>query len=90
MTKNCGDCKFCIFKDHGYSNYTVEGTDMYCAKDKHPEAPFDRFYGEDYRLEFAKNCPSFTEGTSIEMDVDEENYDGLSQEQKEIYYNAMW
>ena len=56
---HCGGCKFCVFKDHGYSNYTVEGTSFYCGKNLHPESGFDRWYGEDKRLEYAQECTGF-------------------------------
>ena len=83
--KNCENCKFCIFADNGYSNYTVEGTDFICAKKAHPDGVFDSWYGEDKRLEFAEKCPSFEEGEPVEMDVDMENLDELSAEQLEIW-----
>ena len=51
--RTCEGCKFgCLF-DFGYSNYTVEGTEFFCAKSLHPDGHFDRFYGEDKRLEYA-------------------------------------
>lgn len=83
--KTCLGCKFCICQDVGYSNYTVEGTDFLCAKKLHPEGRFDRWYGEDPRLKFAQKCTGFEHGEPIEMDVGHENYDGLTQEQKEIF-----
>ena len=33
---SCVGCKFLYVMDSGYSNYTVEGADVYCAKDKNP------------------------------------------------------
>lgn len=87
--KSCNDCKFGIFKDHGYSNYTVEGTNFTCALKKHPDVTtpegFDRFYGEDARLNYANECPEFFVGDSIHIYVEEDNEADLTSEQKEIY-----
>lgn len=87
MTKTCMDCKFSISEDYGYSNYTVEGTQFFCGKHAHPEAPFDRFYGDNPKLKFAETCTEFEEGQGIDMDCDGENYADLTDEQKEIYNN---
>lgn len=83
--KSCNKCKFAVFQDYGYSNYTVEGTNFECRKNAHPEGDFDRFYGVDERLNYAEKCEGYVEDESIEMDCDRENYDDLSQEQKDIY-----
>ncbi len=80
--RSCDDCRHCFNVDYGYSNYTTEGTEIYCEIDAHPDAPFDRFYGEDPRLNFASRCKSFSEGEGISMDVDREQYDDLSPEDK--------
>lgn len=85
----CNECKFAIFRDHGYSNYTVEGTHFTCAIKKHPgvtdENGFDRFYGEDERLKYALTCAEFSQGDAIQIDVDEDNVKSLTPEQTEIY-----
>jgi hypothetical protein len=86
MTKKCDNCRFCILEDHGYSNYTVEGTYVYCAKKLHPEDGFDRWFGEDKRLEFAEKCPEFTSGAPVSLDVDGENE--LDASEREVV--AMW
>lgn len=70
--KSCKNCENAIFQDEGYSNYTVENTSFNCAEFKHPEAPFDRFYGEDEKLNFAEQCDVYVFGTPIELDVDGE------------------
>ena len=72
--KTCNACKYAIFKEEGYSNYTVEGTTFYCFKQRHPEAPFDRFYGDDKRLNYAQLCISYRHGQPIDMDVDQTDY----------------
>ena len=83
----CGDCRFACFVDYGYSNYTIEGTEFYCAKKAHPDGHFDRFYNEDKRLNFAAKCKKFKAGKCIEMDVEEEGLSDLTPDQTEIYKN---
>lgn len=73
MTKSCNTCKWALFVDHGYSNYTVEGTTFHCQLNKHPDCPFDRWYGEEARLEHAEKCPDYEHGNPIELDVDNED-----------------
>ena len=73
MSRNCGECRFALFEDYGYSNYTTEGTTFYCLRNAHPSDGFDRFYGRDDRLGYAAQCASFSEGEPVEMDVDGEN-----------------
>ena len=46
MSKNCSDCKHSVLVDYGYSNYTVEGTNVYCIKKLHPNPGFDNWYGD--------------------------------------------
>lgn len=70
--KNCSKCIYAIMRDHGYSNYTVEGTTFICSKALHPEGSFDRFFGENPRLDFADQCSGYEEGEPVELDVDGE------------------
>lgn len=79
---SCNDCQFAFFADYGYSNYTVEGTDFFCTIGRHPKDGFDRFYGEDNRLDFAKECKCFVRGAPITMDVDHEDETELTESQK--------
>ena len=70
--KKCSDCKYRLAQDWGYSNYTVEGTTFNCLLEKHPEMPFDEFYGEDKRLDFAEKCDGFSRGEGVFIDCDRE------------------
>ena len=79
---SCSDCQFALFAAFGYSNYTVEGTEFFCTIGLHPEDGFDRWFGEDGRLSFAKECRGFTEGQPIELDVDLEAEADLTEGQK--------
>ncbi len=69
----CTDCKFCILRDNGYSNYTVEGTDIECLLDMNPAFPADHFYGEAAELDFANICPRFKAGDLMGVDVENEH-----------------
>lgn len=82
--RTCDNCKFAYLEDHGWSNWTVEGTYVHCLLDLHPAAPFDRWYGEDSRLRFAERCTAFTKGSPARLDVDREEYDDLSDEHKAL------
>lgn len=66
----CTDCKYCLQEDYGYSNYTVEGTTVSCLLGKHPYSSFDRFYGEEPKLDFATDCAWFKLGNGVCIDVD--------------------
>lgn len=83
--KSCNDCEFALFNDYGYSNYTVEGTEFFCTLNFHPADGFDRFYGEDKRLDFADQCVMFTPGEPISMDVDRENLPDLTPRQRALF-----
>jgi len=75
MASRCVDCVYCVAVEYGYSNYTVEGVNAYCAKELNPEMPFDNWYGEDDRHKFAENCPSFIHGAGVLIDCEQEDKD---------------
>lgn len=85
LLPTCNDCKYAIFEDYGYSNYTTEGTTFSCSKKLNPNGEFDRWYGKDDGLKFAAQCPGFVAGEAVKMDCDHENESELTPEQKEIY-----
>lgn len=72
MSRSCNTCRYALFEDYGYSNYTVEGTSFSCLKKAHPEDGFDRWYGQDKRLDFGQDCATYAFGDPVEMDVDGE------------------
>jgi hypothetical protein len=74
MEAKCSGCARCILVDYGYSNYTVENTEVNCSILLNPDAPFDRFYGEDKRDNFAELCESFVAGEPAYVDVDEQDF----------------
>ncbi len=61
--KSCDDCKFCVYQDHGYSNYTVEGTNISCLADMFDDT-------DSYSLGMASTCQYFNEGDHWSLDVD--------------------
>jgi hypothetical protein len=85
--KSCENCKNCILHDYGYSNYTVEGTNVICSKSVHPNGEFDRFYGTDLRLNWAESCPQFEAGEALILCVDYELSE-YSPEEQEIIKQA--
>ena len=79
---SCNDCEFAAFMDYGWSNWTVEGTNFLCMKGAHPDGEFDRWYGEDGRLEFAALCEQFAAGQPFYLDVDQQTLDEATPAQK--------
>ena len=68
MKQSCNNCRYAVLKDFGYSNYTVEGTEFSCAIQLHPDGSFDRWYGQDARLNWGSECAgvhAFIVGTAI-------------------------
>lgn len=87
MTRTCDDCRFNVCQEGGYSNYTVEGSTFICAKKAHPAGEFDRFYGEDKRLQYGADCPSFEAGEGLTIWV-EGGHEDFTPEQQEVY--ELW
>lgn len=85
VKRSCNDCEFALFNDYGYSNYTVEGTEFFCTLNFHPADGFDRFFGEDKRLNFADECAMFTKGEPISMDVEREELSNLTPKQRALF-----
>jgi hypothetical protein len=75
--KSCVGCKFLYSHDRGYSNYTVEETEMICAKDRNSKLPADVPY--DWKQEpdnwphtNESRCDLYAAGPFIRLDVDGE------------------
>lgn len=79
----CDNCKFCVYRDYGYSNYTVEGTNKECGRGVH--GPFDNFYqtAPEYK-NIPYPCPEWASGEPLYLDVDGEVWESLTEEEKEI------
>ena len=89
MSRFCSECRYAVLVDYGYSNWTVEGTNLYCAKKLHPNDGFDHWYGENNEVRFADNCSGYVSGAPVLVDVDGEAMDGMSEDEREIYQMAF-
>ena len=77
--ERCTNCKFFLAVDSGYSNYTVEETELDCLKGLNKRLPAT----ESYRFEteqsdvnaFAEECNYFSSGEGTYIDVDREDGD---------------
>jgi len=85
MSRICSECRYAVLVDYGYSNYTVEGTNLYCAKKLHPNDGFDHWYGENKEVRFAENCSGYVSGAPVQVDVDHEAFNDMPGEELEIY-----
>src|SRR5580765_309657 len=72
--RTCENCRYCLLADHGYSNYTTEGTYVYCLLRLHPDPGFDRWYLRDARLDYALQCDRYLQGEPVHVDVERENF----------------
>ena len=69
--EDCRTCRFAIFAEEGYSNYTVEGTNFYCAKGTHPEDGFDAWYKESLpNYVFGLTCSDREKGEPVGICVE--------------------
>lgn len=69
--RSCSDCQFCVYQDHGYSNYTVEGTSISCLVNKFEE--IDE-YSDRNTLGMATDCEYFNQGNHWDLDVNGESF----------------
>jgi len=88
--KKCSTCRYAFTVDVGYSNYSVEGTDLYCVADVFPDQGVDVYYDAEPSLEFAEQCDWYTyTDKQVAFDVDFEDnwgmyFDGVSPTRKLI------
>lgn len=78
IERTCATCLLCLRQDEGYSNWTVEGTALWCLAGLNPALDGS---GEPWRepspelaaaLDVALTCPKYREGAPAWMDVDQE------------------
>lgn len=76
---SCAKCKYLYFHDRGYSNYTVEETEVNCALDRNsnllhaPHVPYDWMVGneDNWPMTNASRCEMYEETTDpVHFDVD--------------------
>lgn len=75
---SCIGCKFLYAHDRGYSNWTVEDTEIICALALNPALPASEPYDwkqEDDNWNATKNgrCSRYATGPRVRLDVDEED-----------------
>ena len=78
MDNSCIGCKFLCKQDSGYSNYTVEETEVFCALNNNPNLPAVEPYnwttggGDQWKATNKSRCPSYRLGEAAYFDVDRE------------------
>lgn len=100
-TKSCSNCKFLAFKSVGYSNYTVEDTELICLKnvfDSVDESDIRKYDGsledrvEAFFVKHASECDIFIDLPKgiyqVSLDVDGETTIEDFQQDPEIYEAA--
>lgn len=77
--KSCAMCKYLYRQDNGYSNYTVEETEVRCAKDRNPNLPEREPWDwkftateDNWPLTSQSACDQFAAGPQVGLDVDGE------------------
>ena len=76
-TQSCVGCKFLYLHDSGYSNWTVEETDVCCAKKLNTNLPASEPYDwirdpDNWPMTNAARCASYAHGPMVHLDVDGE------------------
>lgn len=94
MEKRCYNCKFFASQDTGYSNYTVEGTEIYCLKNHFQATEESYSWGDredstkDHEFfKQAEKCPDFLQeaGIQAKFDVDREVTNEDFKEDADVY-----
>lgn len=72
---SCVGCKFLYAHDMGYSNYTVEDTEIYCAKGMNKNLPASRPYDwntddDNWAATMHSRCAAWAPGNMVCLDVD--------------------
>lgn len=84
VKKRCMNCRWAMFQDHGYSNWTVESTELHCMLSLNPNLPADYSYtssawgglpAKSYNEinSFAEECKAHEFGDPPSLDVDRED-----------------
>lgn len=80
---SCNRCRYAVFQDYGYSNYTIEGVEFNCAIQLHPDGSFDRWYGVDTRLDYGSECSGYASGEPAHTDVEGDAILHMSDQQRQ-------
>jgi hypothetical protein len=88
--RSCVGCKFLYSWDSGYSNYTVEETEMHCAKSRNANLPASRPWDwneadDNWPMTNASRCELYAPGERIHLDVDgEDSVAGQSNDAEQV------
>lgn len=66
-SENCNECAYAVLKDIGYSNWTVEGTNLICTLAKRKRTSYERY--ED--IPAPHDCDAYKPGIPIKSDVED-------------------
>ena len=76
VKRKCTECAWLARQDAGYSNYTVEETELICLLRLNPALPATESYSHEteqsIEMQFADKCPRFLAGDGPHFDVDRE------------------
>ena len=78
--QSCLGCKFLYTQDSGWSNWTVEETEVRCALRANPNLPADQPWnwttggGDNWPATNASRCVNFAAGPSVSLDVEGETH----------------
>lgn len=65
---SCDNCIFGLYKDVGWSDFTVEGTDFYCRLGNRPSISAEKYEVVDK----PDDCNEFREGVPTKLSVEDE------------------
>ena len=85
MTNKCQQCKYHVNQDTGYSNWTVDGSNVTCLKGKYKDLEDSCKCEEKEFYKQFDNCEFFKEGCYITFDVDGETTIEDYKEDEEVY-----
>jgi hypothetical protein len=86
MINKCQNCKYFVTQDTGFSNWTVEGSDVTCLKGKFKDLEDSYAWEEKQFFKQFDNCEHFVESNNcINFDVDGEITIEDYKEDQEIY-----
>lgn len=93
--KSCVGCKFLYLHDRGWSNWTVEDTEVICAKNLNPNLPanepwdWDTNESDNWPKTQHSRCGLYTIGPTVHLDVDGEHTPSDFTDDKEVIAAIM-
>src|SRR5690606_8248218 len=77
---SCAKCKFLYRQDRGWSNWTVEETEVLCSRNRNPNLParepwdWDCLGDDNWPLTNQSACELFAAGAQVSLDVEGETH----------------